>query len=140
VTYDFIATVKEARRIWLEDNAKNDGTDEVTPFDRFLYGQPQAEPVGEWVMVPREPTPKMLSAVSEAYGGCQHCGPAVLSDADLCTLWGVLIATAPAPQVSAEDVAHMNRVMQRAYFYPEDVEAWQRIEADMLRLLGVSNG
>jgi hypothetical protein len=90
--------------------------------------QPQAEPVGEWVMVPREPTDAMTtSALYEADVSTEVAAKA----------WAAMLAAAPQPQASAEDVAHMERIMQRAYFYPEDVAAWQRIEADMNRLLGV---
>jgi hypothetical protein len=35
---DFIETVKRARQVWLDENPGEDGTDQVTPFDRFLYG------------------------------------------------------------------------------------------------------
>ena len=36
----FLDTVREARRVWLEENDPRDGTDCVTPFDKFLYGLP----------------------------------------------------------------------------------------------------
>ncbi|AEG53176.1 hypothetical protein [Sinorhizobium meliloti] len=32
-------TIVEARRVWLEENDPQDGTDCVTPFDKFLYGR-----------------------------------------------------------------------------------------------------
>ena len=38
----FAAQVKEARRVWIEENPCEDGRDHVTPFDRFLYTTPPA--------------------------------------------------------------------------------------------------
>ena len=42
----FLDTVREARRVWLEENDPRDGTDCVTPFDKFLYGLPVECPHG----------------------------------------------------------------------------------------------
>lgn len=34
----YMAQVREARRVWMEENPSEDGRDQVTPFDQFLYG------------------------------------------------------------------------------------------------------
>ena len=33
----FRAEVEKARKVWLDENPGEDGTDRVTPFDQFLY-------------------------------------------------------------------------------------------------------
>ena len=38
----FTMTVKQARRIWMEQNPVEDGRDHVTPFDQFLMAPPPA--------------------------------------------------------------------------------------------------
>lgn len=35
---EIIRIVTDARRVWLEENPAEDGRDQVTPFDQFLYG------------------------------------------------------------------------------------------------------
>lgn len=43
----FLATVIDARQTWIEENPGEDGRDQVTPFDKFLYGTPQTAPLCE---------------------------------------------------------------------------------------------
>ena len=37
---NFTQTVEAARRTWMDENPVEEGVDHVTPFDRFLYGDP----------------------------------------------------------------------------------------------------
>jgi hypothetical protein len=62
--------------------------------------QPQAEPVGEWVMVPREPTHAMLKAGVEWGGEAMDYHEAM---GRIGAAWGPMLAAAPQPQ--AEPVA-----------------------------------
>ena len=43
----FLATVIDARQTWINENPGEDGRDQVTPFDKFLYGTPQTAPLCE---------------------------------------------------------------------------------------------
>lgn len=43
----FVATVIDARQTWIDENPGEDGRDQVTPFDKFLYGTSQTTPLCE---------------------------------------------------------------------------------------------
>jgi hypothetical protein len=109
--------------------------DEIEAMAAALAATPQplAEPVGEWVMVPRNATPEMVAAaIRDA-----DCPRAYVEP-----IYRALLAAAPqpqaSPQASAEDVALVGGlVRQSGLAGPTIKAAWQRIEADMIRLLGV---
>ena len=83
--------------------------------------QPQAEPVGEWVMVPREPTDAMTtSAYYEADVSTEVAAKA----------WAAMLAAAPQPQASAEDVRRVDEAVAED-LCEESWEAWQRIRASL---------
>jgi hypothetical protein len=91
--------------------------------------QPQAEPVGEWAMVPREPTDRMLGAGINA-AVCRA------GKASWCPeVWAAMLAAAPQPQprpqASAEDITRIQSILYRAFVYRQDEEAWQRIRASL---------
>jgi hypothetical protein len=73
---------------------------------------------------------KLLAEISVIVNGPQPMG-VLWSYADLPEKVRALKDAATQPQASAKDVAHIARIMQRGYFYPEDVEAWQRIRASL---------
>jgi hypothetical protein len=79
-------------------------------WDAATQPQPQAEPVGEWVMVPREPTEARLAACVAIV--LQECGETAASVGSIAfehlmavqrRVYESLLADAPQPQASAED-------------------------------------
>ncbi|MFN8993811.1 MAG: hypothetical protein ACK5X3_09175, partial [Pseudomonadota bacterium] len=91
--------------------------------------QPQAEPVGEWVMVPREPTHAMLKAGVEWGGEAMDYHEAM---GRIGAAWGPMLAAAPQPQASAEDVELVGRYVTAHKSLKTDLhDAWQRIRASL---------
>lgn len=105
---------------------------------------PNAQPLGEWVMVPREMTPEMMRAV------CEDAGPY----SGFAEKWAAALYAAPkaeqvthrpmplyaAPQreaepqaiVSAEDVALMDELVKYYSCGVRTPEAWQRLKESFL--------
>ncbi len=83
--------------------------------DAFLavLGMTQAEPVGEWVMVPREPTEAMRATFIAQAGSATHFTHTFLQCADFDSRYRAMLAAAPQPQPQPQAIVDVPNILAR---------------------------